>query len=187
MKFVSLVGEAGLLPMFIGILLMAFAITRRRGACIFGSVLCGAAITNLFLKNVIARPRPFHTGFAEYIEWWESVGAVVVSEFSFPSGHVTAAMAGATAIFITSKKKGIAATVFLYPLVMAMSRVYLVAHYASDVIAAMFAGALAGIASYVIVRGIYRIIEKNSEKKFFRFVLDFDVRGLFCKNEPTEK
>jgi hypothetical protein len=45
----------------------------------------------------------------------------------------------------------------------------------------MIAGTLAALASYAITRAIYKLVEANKKKKLFSFVLEWDVRKIFCK------
>ena len=59
MKLVTLLGEKGILFFLAALVLMCFARTRKIGVCLFGAVACGALITNIILKDWVARPRPF--------------------------------------------------------------------------------------------------------------------------------
>ena len=99
---ITLLGEKGLLFLALGIALMLFPKTRKAGICMFGAVCCGALITNFWLKDFVARPRPLTV--EPFRTWWQAAGAYAESEYSFPSGHVTAAMAGVTALVLTGKK-----------------------------------------------------------------------------------
>ena len=100
--------------------------------CIFGAVCCGALITNILLKDNVARLRPFEASY-EYAEWWFNVGSPTEDGFSFPSGHVTACAAGMTAITLMRGKKWLVPSVIIV-LIMGISRNYLMAHYPSDVL-----------------------------------------------------
>ena len=60
-KIITLIGEKGLIFFAIAVVLMLFAKTRKLGICMFGAVACGAILTNLVLKDIIARPRPFES------------------------------------------------------------------------------------------------------------------------------
>ena len=99
-RAITLLGEKGILFLVLGIVLMLFPKTRKAGICMFGAVCCGALITNFWLKDFVARPRPLTV--EPFRTWWQAAGAYAESEYSFPSGHVTAAMAGVTALVLLS-------------------------------------------------------------------------------------
>ena len=169
MKLITFLGEKGLLLLLLSLVLMCFARTRRIGVCVFGAVCCGALITNFILKDWIARPRPFET-VDLYRQWWQAVGSPAEDGYSFPSGHVTAAMAGVTALVLTGKKP---ARWWAYLVVAAMgvARNYLMAHYPSDVLGGMIVGLIAAAITYAITLLIYRIVSAHPDNRFCRFVL----------------
>ena len=103
-KLITLLGEKGLLFFAVSIALMLFPKTRRAGVCMFGAVCCGALITNVILKDMIARPRPFQT-VPLYREFWNFIGAPAEDGYSFPSGHVTAAAAGMVSLCLSRGRK----------------------------------------------------------------------------------
>ena len=41
------------------------------------------------------------------------------------------------------------------------------------------------IIAYFITLGIYRVLQNNAERKFFRFALEFDVTELFKRKRKT--
>ena len=174
MSLITLIGEKGITMFLLALCLMLFPKTRKAGVCIFGAVCCGALITNVILKDLVARPRPFEVE-ALYREWWKFVGSPAEDGFSFPSGHVTAAAAGTTAICLMWGKKWIIPSV-AYVFLMAMSRNYLIAHYPSDVIAATCVGILSATAAYMISGFIFKFLEDHRDKRLFAFILDFDIR-----------
>lgn len=177
MRFITQIGENGILMFFLVILLMCFSETRKVGVCIFGAVCCGALLTSLTLKDVICRPRPFTDMMSDYHSWWQFVGSPHEEGFSFPSGHVTAAMSGMTAICLTCGRKYLRIGI-PYVALMAISRNYLMAHYPSDVLAAMLVGLVAALTSYLITKIIYMILEKNRDMVLCKFVLEYDVLRL---------
>ena len=59
MKLITFLGEKGIIMFLLAIGFMCFSRTRRIGVCMFGAVCCGALITNIILKDMVARPRPF--------------------------------------------------------------------------------------------------------------------------------
>ena len=152
----------------LGIVLMLFPKTRKAGICMFGAVCCGALITNFWLKDFVARPRPLTV--EPFRTWWQAAGAYAESEYSFPSGHVTAAMAGVTALVLTGKKPA-RWWAYLFVAAMGVARNYLMAHYPSDVLGGMIVGLIAAAIAYAITLLIYRIVSAHPDNRFCRFVL----------------
>ncbi len=175
-KLVTLLGEKGLIFFLASVVLMLFPRTRRAGVCMFGAVCCGALITNVILKDAVARPRPFEAE-ALYREFWTFVGSPAEDGFSFPSGHVTAAAAGMVSLCLSRGKKWLLPTV-LWVLLMAFSRNYLMAHYPSDVLCAAVIGTVSAFIAWGITVLIFRLLEKYDGSPFCAFVLDFDPRQL---------
>ena len=182
MKLITLLGEKGLIFFLLALVFLCFARTRDLGVCIFGAVCCGALITNIILKDSIARPRPFET-VEQFRQWWVFVGAPVEDGFSFPSGHVTACAAGMTAISLMKGKKWIAPSVIIV-ILMGISRNYLMAHYPSDVLVAMVIGVFSGFVAWVITRLIFRFLEEHDQAPLFALALDFDLGELLPFPDP---
>ena len=119
-KFVSFFGEGGIFLIILSIFLMLFARTRKMGMAILLSIGVGALLTNVIIKNLVARTRPFYAD-PTYASFWQSAGKVMVGEYSFPSGHATVTMTSMTALFLsTNKKKSWLA--FIFVLLTALSR-----------------------------------------------------------------
>lgn len=173
MKFITLIGEKGVIFFLAGVILMLFRKTRKLGVCVFGSVGCGALLTTFLLKNIVGRIRPFLTSEL-FRSYWEFLGSPAEDGFCFPSGHVTAIMAAATALFLLCPKKW-SFVGFFGVLLMAFARVYLIAHYATDVLAAILVGALAGTVAWLITKAIFRTLEKHRGNRFCSACLDFSV------------
>lgn len=145
-KFITIFGDKGIFFIVFGVLLTAFPKTRRFGVAVLFALLIGSLITNVALKNLVARPRPYiMNDIARAL--WTSVGQGPESDLSFPSGHTTAAFAFATAIFLTGNKK-YSWTVYFAAFAIAFSRIYLAVHYPTDVIAGLIVGVAAGFAAY---------------------------------------
>ena len=173
MKLITLLGEKGLLMFLLAFVLMCFSKTRKTGLCLFGAVCCGALITNIILKDAIARPRPFET-VDLYKQWWMAVGSPAEDGFSFPSGHMTACAAGMTALTLMRGKKLLVPSIIIVFL-MGVSRNYLMAHYPSDVLMGTIVGCFSGFAAWFIANLIYRFLESHDDVSLFAFVLDFDL------------
>lgn len=178
--FITLIGEKGALYLLVALILLLFKKTRVAGVCVFGAVCCGALLTSIVLKDIIARARPFEASNI-FAEWWTYVGSPFEDGYSFPSGHATAAAAFACALGLAkSKKLFIPGAVFV--VLMCASRNYLMAHYPTDVIAGMIVGVASAFIAYFISLIIFAFLEKYKKKSAFcRFVLNFDVGELFKK------
>ena len=183
MKVITFLGEKGIIFFLLALIFMCFSSERDTGVCVFGAVCCGALITNIILKDSIARPRPFET-VEQFREWWVYVGSPFEDGYSFPSGHVTACAAGMTALSLMKGKKLVVPSVVIV-LLMAISRNYLMAHYPSDVLVAAIIGVASGFIAWVITRFIFRFLEdRRDSMPIAELVLDFDIREVLPFDIP---
>lgn len=144
----------------------------------FGAVCCGALITNFVLKDLVARPRPFQDAGSIFHSWWLFIGNPAEDGYSFPSGHVTAAMAAMTSVVLGCKSKW-RFSAFGVVLLIAFSRCYLCVHYPTDVLAGMLAGMTGAIVAFFITKLIFMIARRYSHTKLGYLILKFDVQSLF--------
>lgn len=161
---ISFLVEKGVVFILGGLILIAFKQTRKMGVCVILAIALGALVTNLILKDLIARPRPY-VALEVYSGWWSFAQSQVESDMSFPSGHTTATMAFVTAVFLMSKNKKVSWLIFLAPLVMGVARNYLMVHYPSDILGGILVGAAAGIVAYFITQAIFKHWEQWSRAK----------------------
>ena len=127
MKSVTFLGNGGWFWILCAVVLLAVPKTRKTGYAAVLSLIFGVIVTNLLLKNIVARPRPF----AEI----EALIPLIAkpTDFSFPSGHTTASFAVALVMLrMLPKKIGIPAVVLAA--LVAFSRLYLGVHYPTDVL-----------------------------------------------------
>lgn len=169
MNGISLIAEAGILFLLVGLGLALFKRTRKIGGTILLSVALGFVFTNVILKNIISRSRPFQNIGSDYYKWWLNAGSVNETGFSFPSGHTTATTAFAVAIFLNTKKQ-YGWPILLFPLLMASSRIYLMVHFFSDCVGALVVGTISALLAYLIANLIYK-----SHLKFFVWIREFNV------------
>ncbi len=179
-EFFALLGKGGIFFIILSVVLILFKRTRRTGVSILLAIGVGALFTNVILKNAVARPRPYLN--EEFKPFWQAVGAHYESEFSFPSGHTTVTMTSMTALFLSENKRW-SWTGFIVATLMGLSRVYLVVHYLTDVIAGLIIGGIAGTIGYYLTKLIFNAMEKNANKKFCAFSLNADLLNLFKKNK----
>jgi membrane-associated phospholipid phosphatase len=110
---------------------------------IFWAVAMSNLVTEV-LKYCVGRGRPFVGGEANAFHFSHFTGNPAY--YSFPSGHATTAFALAFAVSVIWPKARLAMAV--YAIVIAATRLVLVAHHPSDVVA----GALVGIVGAMFVR-----------------------------------
>jgi membrane-associated phospholipid phosphatase len=115
----------------------------RASVAAFGAVAAAGLLVTV-LKELFDRARPPVSGI-------DAVGVIPASA-SFPSGHAATAFAAAVAVgmFYPRLRRPLLALAA----VVALSRVYLGVHYASDVLAGSALGALIGLAAGWTVRAV---------------------------------
>lgn len=129
MKLVTQTGNTGAIAL--ALIMTAWFIWKHRQIDAFSilGAFGGAVGINALLKLIFARPRPHLFP-----------PLVVETDFSFPSGHVTAAVAvyGFIAFLLWQNRHRVWAVVsVLWIFMVALSRIYLGVHYPSDTLAAM--------------------------------------------------
>ena len=145
MKFVTFLGNGGWFWILCAVVLLAIPKTRKTGYAAVLSLIFGVIVTNLLLKNIVARPRPF----AEI----EALIPLIAkpTDFSFPSGHTTASFAVALVMLrMLPKKIGIPAVVLAA--LVAFSRLYLGVHYPTDVLVGFVVALVGSTVAVWIVR-----------------------------------
>jgi len=137
------------------VVLLVFMKNKKIAGTIFGSVAI-STIVNIVIKSIFRRPRP------------EVRRLVEEKSFSFPSGHTMAAVTlyGILIFFVMRSKLqknvklAISIVLGLLPICVAVSRIYLGAHFASDVIgAAITSTALLLVETYFISKYYKKIVK----------------------------
>lgn len=147
LTFITVLGKGGIFLILLSLGLMVFRPTRRYGTAMLLGIAVGALITNVCVKPLVARPRPYTWEGSVFQQFWVQLGQHTESDKSFPSGHMTAAMAASTAVFLRGDRK-VSWTVFFFAFFMGVSRIYLSVHYATDVLGGLVTGAIGGTAGY---------------------------------------
>ena len=144
LRFFTTMGESGLVWIVIAIVLTCIPKTRKCGLTMMIAMAVTYLVGNLFLKNVIARPRPcaVDTGVTLKIPF--------PSEYSFPSGHTSNGFAAAVTIFSYYRKAGILS--LLVAAIIAFSRLYFFVHYPTDILGGMVLGTLDAVLAVYIVK-----------------------------------
>lgn len=144
MELISLLGKGGIFLIILSVILLVIRPTRRFGTAMAIGLALGAVVVNLWLKVIIARPRPYADVNGFYYPLWVMLGSHMESDFSFPSGHTNAAFAAMVPVFALGRKNW-SWLALLFAVLMGISRIYLVVHYPSDVLGGLITGTIAGL------------------------------------------
>lgn len=145
MAVYTTLGNGGLVFIVLAVIFLFFRKTRRAGASAAVGLALGALSTNLIIKPLVARPRPWVV-----MEGWETL--VTSSDMnSFPSGHTTAAFAFAAALCVALPQKWAKAAALIAAALMGFSRLYAGVHFPTDVLAGAAVGTLCGLLGGMII------------------------------------
>ena len=146
---ITRLGDAGIIWIILTLILLLIPKTRKTGIIMTAALLVDLVLCNMFLKNLVARTRPFDVN--------TTVQLLVAKprDYSFPSGHTAASFASVTALYLAGEKKMWKAALVLAVLI-ALSRLYLYVHYPTDIIGGVIFGSLSGYLGYKIVEYIQK-------------------------------
>ncbi len=151
-SFYTSLGNAGLLWIALSVAMLCWKPTRRAGVCALSAMVLGLLFTNVALKHLVGRDRP----------WLHVAGLIpLVNEpdpNSFPSGHTCAAFAAGLSWARTLPWRWSRPVAVTLAVCMGLSRLYVGVHYPSDVLA----GAFIGAACAALVRKAERLRSKSA-------------------------
>lgn len=155
-KRISFLGDKGWFWIFVSSSFLMWRKTRWVGMTGLLSLVIGVVLTNLILKNVIARPRPF----SELKELLPLIR--LPRDYSFPSGHTCASFSSALIYYkMLPKEWGI--TFLILASLIGFSRMYLGVHYPSDILGGIFAAVISSVLAYYLMECFFHI----SKQQFF--------------------
>lgn len=139
MPVISLPGNGGMGFILLAALLLVIPKTRKYGVYMALALVLDALLVNLALKPLVGRLRPYELGVS-YPLLVNPPG-----DSSFPSGHTAVAFAAALSLRPAGRR--VWAPMAVYAALMGLSRMYLMVHYPTDVLAGAICGALSGLAA----------------------------------------
>ena len=154
MTSITKLGDAGIIWIFLTILLLILPKMRKYGLAMLVGLCIDVIVCNGLLKNLVARTRPCDVNTAIQL---------LIShptDYSFPSGHTAASFTAVAALYFSGDKKIWKAAIVLGILI-AFSRMYLYVHYPTDILG----GALIGIFSGFVGAKIVCYIMKKRKMK----------------------
>ena len=151
---ITRLGDAGIIWIILTVLLLIIPKTRKTGVIMMAALLVDVLLCNVFIKNLVARTRPFDVN--------TTVQLLVAKprDYSFPSGHTAASFASVTALYLAGEKK-LWKIALVFAVLIAFSRLYLYVHYPTDVLGGIITGAIAGYIGYKLTF----IVQSKHRKK----------------------
>ena len=146
-KYITYLGEKGIVWIILALALLCFKKTRKCGFLLLVSLGIGIVLNTFILKPLIARPRPIEED-ASFITFMNSINYKLPTSFSMPSGHTQIAINAA--MFLTLYYKGKGAWSWIPALLISLSRIFLLAHYPTDVLVAAVEGILIAVFVYYV-------------------------------------
>lgn len=157
-EFVTSLADGGILWIILGVSALIFKRTRPVGIAMLLALIINHVATNVILKDIFQRPRPFVT-FSEIIPLIDKPGS-----FSFPSGHTSTSFAAAFAIFFMEKSKKYAIPGIVIAAMIGFSRMYVGVHYPGDILGGIVVGILSAFVASIIVKKVGTKVRKKHDK-----------------------
>ncbi|MBR5239227.1 MAG: phosphatase PAP2 family protein [Clostridia bacterium] len=170
MEGITFFGEDTILIVLVAV--MYFMIHKENAYRLCFLTLCSLGLNGI-LKNFCKIPRPFHTGKVSCVRPETATG------YSFPSGHTQNFTTWSTALSRILKKRWFTVTALVGSVIIGFSRLYLGAHYPSDVLV----GLILGIAVGFLGSALYERMAQP-RKLFFPVFLGMAGFGVLFLIQP---
>ena len=154
MGFITGWGEG---PMFV-LVIIAYALQKawwRAGEFVVAGILSSLLVQ--LLKKLVFAPSPRPMGVIQWSQTQLATDLELPLQFAFPSGHTTTAFVFFTLIALHWRRPAIQIFAAFCAIAVAVSRVYLMAHWITDVMA----GAVLGMSIALVVSTVSQRIQKK--------------------------
>ena len=147
-KVFTSLGNGGIVWIVLTIAMLCWKPTRKYGVASGIALLLSLLFTNLGLKPLISRTRPYYTV--------EGLIPLVTSSDlnSFPSGHTSAAFAAGLAWARVLPKKWMRVTAVVQAFLMGLSRLYVGVHYPTDVLVGAIVGTVCAVLAILVLKAV---------------------------------
>lgn len=146
MIFITNLGNRGFIWIIIGIILLISKKYRKIGFIMLIALAVTSLIGEVFIKNIIQRPRAFTT--------FPDIEIIIKAplSYSFPSGHTASSFAAAVVLgyYIKNWKY----LFYFFAALVAFSRLYLFVHYPSDILVGILLGCIVAIITISLMKNI---------------------------------
>ena len=168
MPLVTKLGDAGIFWILLTLVLLIIPKTRRIGFASAIALVLDVVLCNGIIKPIVMRCRPgwlmFFEGGPEWIRGM--IDDMLVSfpnDYSFPSGHTAASFASATALTgaLKGKYKWFGVSALILATIIGISRLYVLVHWPTDVIAGFIIGVICGIIGWAVGKKLYPIVDRK--------------------------
>ncbi len=131
--FITHLGDTGAIWIALTLLLLILPKTRKVGIVSAASMVINLILTNIALKNIIQRIRPY--------EIIDSLNILIEAQhdFSFPLGHTACSFAAAWVFWRMAPKKYSVPAMILAVLI-SLSRLYVGVHFPTDILGGLVVG-----------------------------------------------
>ncbi|MEM0365435.1 MAG: phosphatase PAP2 family protein [Candidatus Nitrosocaldus sp.] len=154
LMMVGITTTADIFPIYFSpLLIIAFILivrkrSRRVGAVLMLVILV-TALASLQLKNIVYRDRPDYEFRVEGLDYKVELDTIGTHSSSYPSGHASWSTAFSLVVSYMLRERRIGRMsiwmlLWLYPILISFSRVYVGAHYPMDVVGGMLLGLIVG-------------------------------------------
>lgn len=166
---ITILGEETLIILFV--VTLWFAVDKRLAQKLL-FITAGSLCVNGIVKNISKTPRPFSKGIS-------CVREDTATGYSFPSGHTQGFATWSTVVAIKFKKILISIIVGVFIVLVAFSRLYLGAHYPSDVIV----GIILGVGLAFLGNLLFEKV-KNTKKLYLATLIVFTPFFVYFMFKP---